>query len=71
MSSETPSFKLWPVNSTLVYSYLSQCDFSLMISSPYLLHIDAGGAFENLLGSSIAIVTKNVFSKYLNNGSVT
>jgi hypothetical protein len=34
-----------------------------MISSPYLLHIDTRGAFENLLGSSIDIVVENLLSK--------
>ncbi len=54
MSSETPSFKLWPVNSTFVYVPSALMPKFPPLYVPYLLHINARRAFENLIAISLA-----------------
>lgn len=71
MSSDTPSFKLWPVNSTLVCSGISHPNPPYMVLSTYLLHIDAGGAFENLDVSLIGVAQLWLDDAYLDDSSVT
>lgn len=49
MSSDTPSFKLSPVNSTLVCcSWSVSCSLVPCGYLPHLLHIDAGSTLEDL-----------------------
>lgn len=48
MSSETPSFKLWPVNSTFVCLPSALVPTSPSLYMPYLLDINARRAFEYL-----------------------
>lgn len=74
MSSDTPSFKLWPVNSTFVCRKLVsvlRLGHSLLLEVPHLLHIDAGGSLEDLIGIVRPVFsTRQTFSIYLDNGSV-
>lgn len=77
MSSDTPSFKLSPVNSTLVCKLVSDCHPTphAAFVFAYLLHIDAGGAFEDLFRLRQHLLqetlTGSTVSKYLDDGSVT
>jgi hypothetical protein len=71
MSSETPSFKLWPVNSTLDCDNVSFCPMLYTQEAPYLLHIDARGAFENLIANQPLSCLTRPRKLYLHNSTVS
>lgn len=51
ISSDTPSFKLWPVNSTFVCRQVVSIpeDSDVQLDMPHLLHIDARCSLEDLI----------------------
>jgi hypothetical protein len=55
MSSDTPSFRLWPVNSTFVYLPSAHLSLSFSPCMPYLLNINARRAFEHLVAISFCL----------------
>ena len=64
MSSDTPSFKLCPVNSTLVCGWCQQCPIPhLRYSTADLLDIDTSCAFEHLLCISLSIAVLHVSNR--------
>lgn len=75
MSSDTPSFKLWPVNSTFVYWQAVSITYALKLHSldyAHLLHINTRGAFEDLrYGLIDRIVVSWCLMKYLDDSSVS
>ena len=73
MSSDTPNFKLSPVNSTLVCLQLALHPTDQQWYLPHLLYVDAGRAFEDLfpnqhMGSLLSRVGRKL---YLHNSSVS
>jgi hypothetical protein len=55
MSSDTPSFRLWPVNSTFVYLPSAHLSLSFSPCMSYLLNINARRAFEHLIAISLCL----------------
>jgi hypothetical protein len=70
MSSDTPSFRLWPVNSTFVYIPSAHLSLSFSPCMPYLLNINARRAFEHLIAISV-YHNQPAQEPYLHNSPIT